>query len=162
MKFALIAIACVFTLSANSASFAEDKISSEATVNIAEQYIAAYSTFNTDNMAPFLADDVVFADPTSPDSILYEGKQAVIDGLGGHSAAYKEFSLVYEFERRYESNGIVVFIAQLTYNGVSKNDQSFTGTAPIVTAVTIKDGKVVKHVDYFDYMSNAIDTKSSL
>lgn len=157
MKLALTAIVCVFTLTSNLASYAEDKASSEAVIQIAEKYLDAYSTFKTKNMAPFLADEIIFTDPTSPTSIMFDGKNAVIDGLDSVTKDYKKFTLNYDVERRFESNGVVVFIGQVTYNGMTKNDQSFSATAPIVTAITIKDGKVVMHADYFDYASNAVD-----
>ncbi len=162
-KFVL-GFAAILTLAASPLA-AEDMTSSEKTVKIAEDYLAAYSTFKVENMAPFMADEMVFTDPTSTDqdadggSFSYQGKQAVMKGLGGYAAQYKDFNLDYSVERRYESNGVVVFIAQLTYKGVTPEDQAFSGTAPIVTAVTVKDGKVVRHEDLYDYKGNAVDVE---
>ncbi|GJL93517.1 nuclear transport factor 2 family protein [Hyphococcus sp.] len=139
---------------------AAEPAASEAAIKIAEDYLAAYSTFKVENMAPFMADDMVFTDPTSTNqgadggSFIYEGKAAVMKGLGDYAAQYKDFYLNYDLERRYESNGVVVFVAQLTYTVISPSDQTFTGTAPIVTAITVKDGKVVRHEDLYDYAGN--------
>ncbi|WP_375203074.1 nuclear transport factor 2 family protein [Hyphococcus sp.] len=159
LKFAFAALALVATPLA-AAEPAEETAVSDATVSIAEDYLAAYSTFNVDTMAPFLSDDMVFYDPTSTTenadggSFIFEGKDAVLKGLGDYAAQYKSFSVAYDVERRYESNGVVVFVAQLSYDLVTKDDQTFTGSAPIVTAVTVKDGKVVKHLDLYDYAGN--------
>ncbi|WP_375205881.1 nuclear transport factor 2 family protein [Hyphococcus sp.] len=139
---------------------AEEMNSADA-ISVAEDYLAAYSTFDVEIMAPFIADDMVFADPTSTEqnadggAFMFDGKAAVLKGLGDYAAQYKSFSVDYDIERRYESNGVVVFVAQLTYDLVTKDDRTFTGAAPIVTAVTVRDGKVVKHLDLYDYAGNA-------
>ena len=110
-----------------------------------------------------MADEMVFTDPTSTDqnadggSFMFVGKAAVMKGLGDYAAQYKDFNVSYDVERRYESNGVVTFVAQLSYTVVTKDDQTFTGTAPIVTAITVKDGKVVRHLDLYDYAGNAVE-----
>ena len=113
------------------------------------------------NAMPADSVDMVFADPTSTEqnadggAFMFDGKDAVLKGLGDYAAQYKSFSVDYDIERRYESNGVVVFVAELTYNLVTNDDQTFSGAAPIVTAITVKDGKVVKHLDLYDYAGNA-------
>ena len=144
-------------------AFAEEATKSE-TVTIAEDYIAAYSTFDVSVMEPFFADDMIFFDPTSSSQnadggpLRFEGKDAVMKGLGDVAGQYASFSLNYSVERHYESQGVVVFVAMLTYEGETKDGQTFEGGAPIVTAITVKDGKVVRHIDYFDYKGNAVDS----
>ncbi|WP_428409364.1 nuclear transport factor 2 family protein [Hyphococcus sp.] len=158
MKKFIIACAGLFLIAAHA--HAEELNSADA-VSLAEDYLAAYSTFDVEKMAPFLSDDMVFADPTSTEesadggAFMFNGKEAVLKGLGDYAAQYQSFSVNYDVERQYESNGVVVFVAQLTYNLVTKDDKTFTGAAPIVTAVTVKDGKVVKHLDLYDYAGNA-------
>ncbi len=154
--FALTAVLALFA----SPLAAAEPTASDITVKTAEDYLAAYSTFKVENMAPYMADDMVFTDPTSTNqgadggSFTYEGKVAVMKGLGDYAAQYKDFSLEYDLERRYESNGVVVFVGAITYTLVSPSNQTFTGTAPIVTAITVKDGKVVRHEDLYDYAGN--------
>lgn len=144
-----------------SPAYAEDAEPS-ATVSIAEDYLAAYSTFDTAAMAPFLADEMVFYDPTSANQsadsgpFMFEGKDAVLKGLGDYAGQYQSFSVDYDIERQYESEGVVVFIAMLSWTVISPDGETATGSAPIVTAVTVKDGKVIKHTDYYDYKGNAI------
>ncbi len=144
-------------------SMAENHAASESPVALAKEYLAAYSTFDVAIMEPFLSEDMVFHDPTSSNqnadgtSFFYEGKQAVMKGLGDYAAQFASFTLDYKIERQYESNGIVIFIAQLSYMGESKDGDKFEGSAPIVTTITVKDGKVVRHTDYFDYKENAED-----
>lgn len=144
-----------------SPAYAEEADSS-ATVSIAEDYLAAYSTFDTTAMAPFLAEDMVFYDPTSANQsadggpFMFEGKDEVLKELGDYAAQYQSFSVDYDIERQYESEGVVVFVAMLTWTVVSPVGESASGSAPIVTAVTVKDGKVTKHTDYYDYKGNAV------
>lgn len=142
-----------------------DEVAESKTVAIAKDYIAAYSTFDVSVMEPFLADDMVFFDPTSStqnangEPFKFEGKEAVMQGLGDYASQFESFALTYDVERYYESQDIVVFVAQLGYEGATKDGQSFAGGGPIVTAITVKDGKVVRHVDYFDYNQNAVELK---
>jgi len=156
-------LAAIAAFSFLAISTAQDNDESEARIALAKEYLAAYSTFDVTIMEPFLSEDMVFHDPTSSNqnaggtSFFYEGKQAVMKGLGDYAAQFASFTLDYKIERQYESNGVVVFIAQISYMGESKAGDKFAGSAPIVTAITVKDGKVVRHTDYFDYKANAED-----
>lgn len=133
---------------------------------IAEKYLAAYSTFDVSKMAPFYADDAVFYDPTSAgqvpghEAFIFEGKDAILKNLGAYAAGYKNFSVRYDLERRYDSAGVVVFIADLAYQGETKDGQKFSGGNPIVTVIEIRDGKVARHSDFFDYKGNAVDYRA--
>lgn len=140
---------------------AQEAESSE-TIRIAEDYLAAYSSFDMAAVAPFISDDMVFYDPTSSNEnadsgpFIFEGKAAVLKGLGDYAGQFKSFAVDYDVERRYESEGVVVFVAMLNWKLVTANDTPMTGSAPMVTAVTVKDSKVVKHTDYYDYKGNAV------
>ena len=157
MPRALIVIAVMFcsiaTASASSAS---------SIVDAAQKYLAAYSTFDMEKMAPLISDDMVFTDPTKPpetnggEPFVYTGKEAVLAALGGYAKLYKEFSLDYDIQRYFESNGAVIFVGDITYNILTDDQQTLTGTAPIVTIITVKDGKIVEHRDYYDYAGNAV------
>jgi ketosteroid isomerase-like protein len=162
MKTRIASLAATAALSFSSVSAAEGLRESEARIALAKQYLTAYSTFDVAKMEPFLSEEMVFEDPTTTSSqnsdgehLVYDGKEAVLKGLGGHSAQFASFSIHYQIERQYESNGVVVFVAQLSYTGEAKSGEKFTGGAPIVTAVTVKDGKITRHTDYFDYKENA-------
>jgi len=163
VKTLIAGLAAAAIVSLPTISAAENHAASESPVALAKEYLAAYSTFDVTIMEPFLAEEMVFNDPTSTNQnangepFFFEGKQAVLKGLGDIAVMYASFTLDYNIERQYESHGVVVFIAQLTYMGETKNGDKFEGGAPIVTAITIKDGKVVRHMDYFDYKKNAED-----
>ncbi len=156
MKYLLAAALLLIT-----PAHAEEQETSE-TVRIAEEYLAAYSSYDANLIAPHISDDMIFYDPTSSNEnadsgpFIFEGKEAVLKGLGDYASQYKSFSVDYAVERRYESEGVVVFVAMLTWNILTANDATATGSSPIVTAVTVKDGKVVKHTDYYDYKGNAV------
>lgn len=161
MKTAILAFAAASALLTGAAN--ADELSSAGTVKLATDYLAAYSTFDVEKMRPFYADEAVFIDPTSKNQIPgygefhFSGKDAIIKGLGDYAASYESFSVHYNVTRQYESAGNVVFIADLTYEGETKKGEKFSGGAPIVTVVTVEDGKVIRHTDYFDYNSNAVE-----
>lgn len=162
MKFLLAGALAL--LSTFAVAFAEEeKPSSEAIIAIAEEYLAAYSTFDMEKIEPYLTDDMTFNDPTSMGqapgggAFHFQGKTAVLENLGEFAATYNSFTLTYDMERRYESAGVVVFVAQLTYQGESKEGKAFTGASSIVTAVTVTDGKISAHYDFFDYGRNAVE-----
>ncbi len=159
-----ILIASAFALFSSVAmAAAEEKPSSEAVIAVAESYLAAYSTFEMEKIEPFLTDDMTFNDPTSAGqapgggAFQFEGKTQVLKELGTFADSNKSFSVDYDVERRYESAGVVVFVAQLNYEGETHEGQKFAGAAPIVTAVTVTDGKISAHYDFFDYLENAVD-----
>lgn len=160
MKKTAIAAACLLGIITPLAA-QEENAAANSAVKIAEDYLAAYSTFKIDKMAPFLAEDAIFSDPTSTDqtadggSFMFTGKAAILKGLGDYAAQYKDFFLEYDLERQYESNGVVIFVGRVNYTVLAPDDQTYTGGAPIVTAVTVSNGKVIKHLDLYDYSGNA-------
>lgn len=162
MKF-LIAGALALFSTVTVALADDEKASSEAVIAVAEDYLAAYSSFDMSRMEPFLADDMKFNDPTSlgqapgGGAFQFDGKAEVLEQLGAFADGFNSFSVSYEVERRYESAGVVVFVAQLSFAGESKDGNSFEGSAPIVTAVTVTDGKISAHYDFFDYAGNAVN-----
>ena len=162
MKFLLAGALALFSSFAVALA-EEEKPSSESIIAVAEAYLAAYSTFDMDKIGPFLADDMTFNDPTSMGqapgggSFDFAGKAQVLEELGKFAASNKSFSVSYDVERRYESAGVVVFVAQLSYEGETHDGNAFEGAAPIVTAVTVTDGKISAHYDFFDYAENAVE-----
>lgn len=163
MKNLVSVLAGAFSILVVSGAHASEPAASHDVIDVAERYLAAYSTFDPEKMAPFYADDAVFSDPTSTTQnaeggpFIFEGKEAILKGLGDYAAQYKSFSVSYDVERRYESNGVVVFVSTLSYVAVTNDDQTYTGAAPIVTAVEVRDGKVARHTDYYDYAGNAVN-----
>lgn len=149
----------------SGANAEEDKEVSKKTVALAREYIEAYSTFDTANFGSYYTDDAVFTDPTSTDQdangnpFVYKGKEAIIKALSDYAAKYGRFTLNYDVERLYESNGVVVFVAILGWDLETKDGRTANGSAPMVTAVTVKDRKIAAHTDYYDYQGNAVNLK---
>lgn len=156
-RFLIAAAAVFYSIAAASAS------PTPSIVEAAQKYLAAYSAFDMEKMAPLISDDMVFTDPTKPletnggEPFIHSGKDAVLGALGGYAKLYKEFSLDYDIRRYFESNGAVIFEGDITYNILTDDQQTLTGTAPIVTIITVKDGKIVEHRDYYDYAGNAVN-----
>lgn len=159
----LIAAAALAALACGAAAAEEPKATT--TVELAEAWLDAYSTFEPAKMAPFLADDATFSDPTSTNQtasggpFMFDGKAAILKGLGDYAAQYEAFSVRYDVERRYESGGFVVFVAGLAYDARTKDGKAISGGAPIVSVVGVRDGRIISHTDYFDYAGNAVETK---
>ncbi len=159
MKMLTTAGAFALALFTCSIAIADDE--RDTATAVAERYLNAYAAFDTNKMAPLLSDDMVFIDPTKPPAqndgqvFTHVGKEAVLAALGGYADLYKEFWLDYKIDRQYESNNVVVFIGDITFNILTEDSESLSGTAPIVTVVTVRDGKVSRHLDLYDYAGNA-------
>ena len=131
-----------------------------SSVDIAQAYLDAYSTFDMSLVEPFLAEDAVFRDDTSTVQAAsggpfhFVGKDAYLKGLGDYVAQFEYFRVDYDVRRRWESNDIVVFVADLTYEGKAADSPEFSGSLAAVTVITVRDGKVVLHKDYLDYEGN--------
>lgn len=158
-RFLIAAAALFYSITVAAAS------PTPSIVEAAQKYLAAYSAFDMEKMAPLISDEMVFTDPTKPPEtnngapFVYTGKDAVLAALGGYAKLYKEFSLDYDIQRYFESNGAVIFVGDITYNILTDDQQTLTGTAPIVTIITVNDGKIVEHRDYYDYAGNAVNAE---
>ncbi|MEZ5892217.1 MAG: hypothetical protein R3C58_03610 [Parvularculaceae bacterium] len=120
-------------------SAAAEEMTSDQIVSVAEGYLAAYSTFcqGRKRWRSFMSDDMVFIDPTLDQSGCVRRNFFLPRKSGGDerarrlsAAQYKRLShRLRRVKRCYESNGVVVFIGDLTYTLVSKKDETFTGEA---------------------------------
>ncbi len=161
MRYIIAVVAVLSAFTSMAVASDDENDPSAITTALASRYLDAYSTYDMSKIEPFLAEDAVFFDPTSSTQnadggpFMFDGKDAILNGLGDYAAQYKSFTLDYDIERQYESQGHVVFVATLIWTVVDREDQIFSGAAPIVTVISIQDSKVVRHTDYYDYKDNA-------
>lgn len=118
-------------------------------MDIARAYISAYEQQDFDAMRGLMADDAVFIDPTSFDMafvqtpIHWTGPDEILGGVSAWNIARGE----YHFDRVYEAAGRVVFDASMdVYYATSEGERGFR--YPIITIVTVEDGRVTEHRDY--------------
>lgn len=145
-RFALCLLLCLSLTAPSRAADAGDPR------HVAEAYLAAYQQQDHEAMRAFYAGDARFIDPTSfaipriTAPIDWLGADAIIAGIAGWGVD----RLSYEIERSYESSNAVIFDGSTTVTYITPaGDLSFR--YPIITIVTVRDGKVVEHRDYTDF-----------
>jgi ketosteroid isomerase-like protein len=126
---------------------------------VARQYIAAYSAADWDAMAPFMAEDFVLVDRTSPEfgGQEFRGSEAVLAMLRDFGESSRIIGLFLDFPVVFESGGIVVFTGHV--NTLSRTPEEGVGQqwrAEQVTILTIRDGKVARHEDFANYSAPVI------
>jgi ketosteroid isomerase-like protein len=126
---------------------------------VARQYIAAYSAADWDAMAPFMAEDFVLVDRTSPEfgGQEFRGSEAVLAMLRDFGESSRIIGLFLDFPVVFESGGIVVFTGHV--NTLSRTREEGFGQqwrAEQVTILTIRDGKVARHEDFANYSAPVI------
>jgi ketosteroid isomerase-like protein len=143
----VLAVSIAITATA-SAQEADTEMSAQ---NVAENYLAAYSTQDWETVRALYAEDAVFIDPTSlelgfDNPIEWTGADEIITGIGGWGVS----ELHYQIHNTYESSGRVVFQADavVTY---PNPDGDVLMNYPITTIITVTDGLVTEHRDYTDF-----------
>jgi len=133
-------------------------------IEIAQAYIAAYEGQDFEAMREFMADDVVFTDPTSFDlafvrePIHWTGADEILAGVSAWNVARGEHHL----DRVYEAAGRVVFDANMdVFYATSEGERGFR--YPIITIVTVENGLVTEHRDYtgFNDMAPILDAETN-
>ncbi len=115
----------------------------------ADAWLAAYQAQDFEAAREFLTDESVFIDPTSfgrenfGEPINWTGPDAIINGISSWGLVNGE----YRFDRVYESPGRVIYDGNVlvTYGNGAQYDY------PIITIVTVSDGRLVEHRDYTDF-----------
>jgi ketosteroid isomerase-like protein len=134
---------------------AQDMSEAEA---LARDYMVHYSAADWDGMEPYLAEDVVFSDPTAlgedagPDGYLFESRAAAMAALRDFDARYNPIELGFEWDTVFESNNRVVFIGHVNARYPTEDpDQHFRWRAEQVTVLTVRDGQIVRQHDFVNY-----------
>lgn len=138
--------AAVLTMIGSSA------VAQDAPEAVAEAYLAAYQAQDFAALEALYAEDAVFIDPTSEaiqgigGPFDWTGREAILAGIRGWGATRLE----YEIDRTWSASGHVVFDG-----AVAAIYETETGSVayryPIITIVTVEDGRVTEHRDYTDF-----------
>lgn len=126
---------------------------SAATARVAEAYFDAYVARDWDRLAPLLAENGGFADPTAEPlfgKVDVAGKPATLRYFRENYAAIREMR--FERTRAFFSGQHAVFEGTLDWTlALGDGKQVRTQAMPFVTILRLEGGRVVEHRDYADY-----------
>jgi hypothetical protein len=120
---ALFTFTAVFSTNANAAPAAQ-----ASPITIVQEYLEAYNAGDIDKAVSYLADDVVFINPTGT----YVGKAKARENL----EAIKKDGITFEYSDFKDDNGRVVY----SYKVIIGGEAVETGTGGLTI---VKDGKIV-------------------
>ena len=125
----------------------------------ARQYMAAYSAVDWDAMESLMDENIHFSDPTAmgpkiegPDGLQLSSRSETMEMLRNFGSTSGVIELGFTWDSVFESNGRVVFMGQVNaLYPTQEEGQLFRWQASQVTVVTLRNGRVTKHVDFADY-----------
>lgn len=130
----------------------------------ARDYLDAYARLDLAALERLYAEDAAFNDPTSQSvpniggPFIWRGRSEILAGIGRWKQSMK--SLNYNVERVYEASNHVVFVGEVLPL-VAGNKGLIQYAYPVVTVVTIANGKVTEHRDYTNYAAGRVAPVSS-
>ena len=123
---------------------------------IVDAYMAHYSAAEFDAMEAYMADDVVFVDPTATGlgeaGLVHHSRDEIMAALREFAAQNNPIGLNFEWDTVFESNNRYVFMGRVnaTYP-VQQDGMVFQWSAPQTTVIHMRDGLVVEQYDFADY-----------
>ena len=125
--------------------------SSSGTQAVGERYFAAYIDKRWDDLAPLLAEQAQFVDPTAElvfGKVEMIGKPAVMENF---RANYSNLSMAFTTRRVIHSGVYSVFEGELSWSMALPKRTLHIYRMPLVTILRIEGGLVVEHRDFADY-----------
>ena len=151
MKIMVAFIGSLFLSTAAFASAPDNDV-----IAVADAYMQAYQAQDHDAMERLYAEDAVFIDPTSVDAglpngpVMWSGRREIMAHLRPKDGVESSLVLDYDVYTKFEHSGVVVYAANVSYV-YETEDQTWNGLTPVITVISVRDGKVVEHRDYTDY-----------
>ncbi|WP_109261555.1 nuclear transport factor 2 family protein [Hyphobacterium indicum] len=121
-----------------------------------DAYMAHYSAAEFDAMEAYMAEDVVFVDPTATGmgeaGMVHHGRADIMEALREFAAQNNPIGLNFEWDTVFESNDRYVFMGRVnaTYP-VDQEGMVFRWSAPQTTVIHMSGGFVVEQYDFADY-----------
>ena len=139
-----------------AAALAQDMTDAE---RVARDYMTHYSAIDVDAMARFWSDDIEFHDPTAlgpgvegEDGHHMQGRDEAYAMLSEFVENNNPIELGFRWDTVFESNGRVVFMGEVNALYPTPTEgQVFRWRSPQVTVITVRDGEIIRQVDYADY-----------
>ncbi|GEM_PF-5622793 len=118
------------------------------------KYIDAYFAMDQATYGRYLAEDVIWSDPTwseiDPSNKSVSGKQAVLAHLKTVTTGLTNLS--YAIEEHFVSGPVAVFEGIMTYTFTDSNTgKSYDFRVREVSVLEFRDGKIIRHTDYSDF-----------
>lgn len=122
---------------------------------IARAFIAAYEVVDLDALRALSAEDLVSVDESAPVDMggpyRFEGREAWLSGLAGFVRDGGLVDIRQQHDTAWQSGEKMVFIGRFHARYRDPGGGLLHVRGRIVTVVTIRDGKVVRHEDIADY-----------
>lgn len=139
--------ALMLIIAGSSQALAQDD-----TRQVADGWLDAYTSQDFDAMRGLLTEESRFIDPSSfgregfSQEINWTGPDAILSGIQewGVSRA------VYTFENVFSSPGRVVYRGSIDVT-FGQSDPQIRMMFPIITIISVENGRVMEHRDYTDY-----------
>jgi len=150
--FSIVVLCTTFNLVAADAKPKPWQVTSKATIAIAKNYHQYLLNNQVDKAMELVADDVVFTDYTWG-SDETKGREKLRAIYSGSSSTIHNFSSIERFVMT--SRGTVVIVSTISGDmdllENAKAEQRFHGLSDMIRVITIKDGKIVRHIDLLNY-----------
>lgn len=154
----IFALLAVIGSALSSRALAQDAPDMTEAERIARDYMQHYSAVDIAQMQTFWAPDMVFEDPTAmgqdigPDGLRFDNGEAAAAMLREFVDQNNPIELGFVWDTVFESNGRVVFMGEVNALYPTPTEgQVFRWRAPQVTVITVRDGRIIRQVDYADY-----------
>ncbi|MCF3648753.1 nuclear transport factor 2 family protein [Synoicihabitans lomoniglobus] len=127
-------------------------------LTVAESYMEAYTAQDYPELATFYTPSTVFDDPTAAgmwgQSFTVEGGENIVEAMRTGWSLIQDFKFKTREHIVYHDRVVLVGTSHMTVDGAMigrKAGQSFSFDLPAVTILRIVDGKVLLHLDHYDY-----------
>ncbi len=151
----MLQFACWGIIPLSSWATAVDGQTVTSAEEVGRAYISAYSLADWNRMATFMGDSIALVDRTNPDPkfvAITQGRGAVLAMLRTFGASGGVEALDFDFPIVFASNSVVVFAGRVnTLSRPRGGADAYRWRSDQVIALTIHDGKVVRHEDFADY-----------
>ncbi len=124
----------------------------------ADRYLAAYTAQDLDALGAFYTPESVFDDPTSEgywrQRFRVSGGEAIVGAMREGWVLLHGFKFEVRERLTYHDRVVLIGISHLTLDGAmfgAKAGVDYTVALPAVTILRIVDGKVLLHLDHYDY-----------
>lgn len=134
----------------------------EEVERVARAFVAAYGSLDIEALRALSSEDLVSVDESAPAAAggpyRFEGREAWLSGLAGFSRDGGLIEIRQMHDDVWQSGEKVVFIGRFDarYRAAEGGVTHVRGR--IVTIITVRDGKVVRHEDVADYPGFEIRT----
>ncbi|WP_221032501.1 nuclear transport factor 2 family protein [Actomonas aquatica] len=125
---------------------------------VADRYLAAYTGQHLDELATYYTPESVFDDPTSEgywrQRFRVTGGEQIVGAMRSGWTLLHGFNFEVEKRITYHDRVVLIGTSHLTLDGAmfgAKPGVDYTVALQAVTILRIVDGKILEHLDHYDY-----------